>query len=177
MSQLRTNSIVPLDGLPAGASGGGIIQVVTNHVSTSLSESVGANTDGTTKLLSVLITPTSTSSKILVIYNLNASVSYSFGGTTLRRNTTKISIGTNTGSRTPTTTYLEQIDQNSAHQMHSCSFIDSPATTSQIDYNVVFSNTNNGTNTFYMNRTQSDSDSAVLRNRTSSSIIVMEISN
>ena len=71
MSQLRTNSIVPLDGLPAGASGGGIIQVVTNHVSTSLSESVGANTDGTTKLLSVLITPTSTSSKILVIANLS----------------------------------------------------------------------------------------------------------
>ena len=39
MSQLKVNSIVPVGGLPSGASGGGIIQVVqavkTNTASTT----------------------------------------------------------------------------------------------------------------------------------------------
>ena len=35
MSELRTNKIYPRDGLPAGASGGGIIQTVTANDTTS----------------------------------------------------------------------------------------------------------------------------------------------
>ena len=42
MSQLRTNSIVPLDGLPVGASGGGIVQ--TAQVTTTGTDSTTSTT-------------------------------------------------------------------------------------------------------------------------------------
>ena len=153
-----------------------ILQVLTKFESTATAENIGPNSDGTTKVLSITITPSSTSSKILVMYTLNVSANYSFASTILRRGTTKISVGTSTGSRTPTTTYELYSDTNSQSQAHTAMFLDSPSSTSALDYNVIISNTNNGTNTFYTNRTPNDSNSNVLRNRTASSIIVMEVS-
>ena len=65
MSELRTNRIVPRDGLPAGASGGGIIQVV--HNSTQVGQSHGFSQDNFVDTgLSASITPTRSDSKILV---------------------------------------------------------------------------------------------------------------
>ena len=65
MSQLRTNSIVPVGGIPAGASGGGIIQVVQTVKTDDASTTSNSYTDITG--LSVTITPRSTSNKILII--------------------------------------------------------------------------------------------------------------
>lgn len=64
MSVLRTNKIYPRDGLPAGASGGGIIQMV--QVSHNTSSTI-TSTSYTDTGLSASITPTSASNKILVI--------------------------------------------------------------------------------------------------------------
>ena len=77
MSELRTNRIVPRDGLPSGSSGG-IIQVVFAQTNTEASQ---ANTGGTQTTLfwtnlQATITPTRSDSKILIecsIYNSNAN--------------------------------------------------------------------------------------------------------
>ena len=61
MSELRTNRIVPRDGLPSG-SAGGIIQV--KQVTTD--QQVEASFASETNLLSLSITPTRSDSKILV---------------------------------------------------------------------------------------------------------------
>jgi hypothetical protein len=177
MSQIRTNSIVPAGGVVAGASGGGIIQVVTDVVTTTITESVGANTFGSTKILSATITPRSTSSKIIILYTANISVNYSFGGTTLRRGTTRICVGTSPGSRQTSTTYSQEVDQNFSQLNHNMCHVDSPNTTSATEYNVVFENSNNGTNTFYLNRTPNDADNIVLRNRTASNMVLLEVTN
>ena len=65
MSELRTNRIVPRDGLPASASGGGIIQVV-HATATSQTSQNGNVTTFTDTGLSASITPTRSDSKILV---------------------------------------------------------------------------------------------------------------
>ena len=67
MSQLKVNSIVPVGGLPAGASGGGIIQVVQTVKSDTFSESLGANTNSSTNCIQVTITPSSNSNNVLII--------------------------------------------------------------------------------------------------------------
>tara|TARA_B100000963_G_C22330682_1_gene538504 strand:+ start:77 stop:610 length:534 start_codon:yes stop_codon:yes gene_type:complete len=66
MSQLKVNSIVPVTGLPSG-SNGGIIQVVNSHLKTR--QSISASTSFQSTGLSASITPSSSTSKILVIVN------------------------------------------------------------------------------------------------------------
>lgn len=62
MSELRTNKILPRDGLPSGAYSGGIIQVRTHVKSTT----VTTTANGIIELHSGTITPTSSTNKILV---------------------------------------------------------------------------------------------------------------
>jgi hypothetical protein len=83
MSQLKVNSIVPAGGLPAGASGGGIIQVVTTPYTGQFS-TTAANTYQQITGLNCSITTSSASSKVLVMVTLgqmsttdNATASYS----------------------------------------------------------------------------------------------------
>ena len=71
MSELRTNRIVPRDGLPSGASGGGIIQVVQSVV-TSSSTGTGATA---ASVMTCGITPTSSANKILVMVDTNVGSS------------------------------------------------------------------------------------------------------
>ena len=59
MSELRTNRIIPRDGLPSGASGG-IIQTVFAFSDTKIETSVDAD------IISASITPSTSSSKILL---------------------------------------------------------------------------------------------------------------
>tara|TARA_B100000424_G_scaffold204014_1_gene161111 strand:+ start:171 stop:701 length:531 start_codon:yes stop_codon:yes gene_type:complete len=79
MSQLKVNSIVPVGGLPAGASAGGIIQTVTASTTTSVSQSYSSEGSFQTTItdtgLSASITPSSNSSKILVMVRQQ----YAFG--------------------------------------------------------------------------------------------------
>ena len=63
MSQIRTDSLVPAGGIPVGASGGGIIQIVTVNKDDTFSTTSTSFTDVTG--LSASITPRSSSNKIL----------------------------------------------------------------------------------------------------------------
>ena len=74
MSELRTNKIYPKDGLPSGAWGGGIIQIVYGSYNGS-SLTITTQTD----IVSATITPQSSSSKILVDVRLRALLDGSGG--------------------------------------------------------------------------------------------------
>jgi len=65
-SELRVDRIIPVNGVPTGG-GGGVIQVVNTTFVTALSGTVASRVDTG---LSLTITPTSSSSKILVFVNL-----------------------------------------------------------------------------------------------------------
>ena len=73
MSELRTNKIVPRDGLPSGASGGGIIQIkqvssgseVTSTNNVPRDTSVPLSTEGV-ELLSTTLSCQSASNKVLI---------------------------------------------------------------------------------------------------------------
>ena len=70
MSQLKVNSIVPVGGLPSGANGG-IIQVVQS-VKTDTFSSVGAGSSFVDVTgLTVTITPSSNSNKVMIIPSVN----------------------------------------------------------------------------------------------------------
>lgn len=125
MSELRTNKIVPRDGLPSGADGGGIIQMVQGEVTSFLQTSSTSYVDAG---LSASITPSSSSSKILV--NMALGV-YGGASDTLRvnaqvlRGSTQVWYTRDLYFRSGSTFKAVQ----SAIQ-----FIDSPATTSSTTY-------------------------------------------
>ena len=94
MSELRVNKIVPKNGLPASASGGGVIQVVS--VTKTDAESLTSTTTETLiPGMQATITPQSASNKILVMITLTAQTGSSFASqyAVLRRNSINICRG------------------------------------------------------------------------------------
>ena len=74
MSELRTNRIVPRDGLPSG-SAGGIIQVKSTTMTTTATYAISGMTWTEVGGLTTTITPTRSDSKILCMVSIGA-VSY-----------------------------------------------------------------------------------------------------
>ena len=91
MSELRTNKIVPRDGLPSGAIGGGIIQVVRAQ-NTSANQTPSSTSTWTDVQPTVTITPTRSSNLVIIetsvmcIANSNAYVGFRLlrGSTAIR---------------------------------------------------------------------------------------------
>ena len=150
MSQIKVNSIVPKDGLPAGASGGGIIQVV------QVKHSAVVSTTGTTYVdtgLSATITPSSNSSKILIFVSIGFFIKrdtdQARGGFRLLRGSTPIEQGPNDGSSPEnepdglgSSTNLGGVKQFAGrYNLH---VLDSPATTSATTYKTQFANNQTG---------------------------------
>lgn len=123
--------------------------------------------------LSVSITPSATSSKVLVFTNFQASVSADIAVMfQFVRGTTAINIGDAASNRTRASAALLQSNTTEQLGTFSFHFLDSPATTSATTYKVqTFVNTG----TMYLGRTGSDADAAT-RPRTASTITVMEVS-
>ena len=155
MSELRTNRIVPRDGLPSG-SAGGIIQVRQKVITDTYSESVPAGNAGPYGNIvnSETITPTRSDSKILIMMNLNVGASHDGNiSATLHRNGSVISgaIGASPGSRTPVT--ATELTSSSSRQVQmNITYLDSPASTSAQTYGFKFSTAENGTISVYLNR-------------------------
>tara|TARA_B100000886_G_scaffold307205_1_gene240101 strand:- start:299 stop:766 length:468 start_codon:yes stop_codon:yes gene_type:complete len=124
MSELRTNRIVPRDGLPSG-SAGGIIQIkqsLYNTYSSSNSNTSMAAISGWT----VVITPTRSDSKMLVTVNISVECrSSNIIGVELTRNGTAM-FNNKGGFR----------GDNSNGGYITFSYLDSPATTSAVTYGV-----------------------------------------
>ena len=129
MSQLKVNSIIPVGGVPSGG-GGGIVQIVQTFKNDATSTS--SATFGDISGMSATITPTSTSSKILVRFSL--CISSTTGTLThfnLLRGSTNIaepSTSVNNASTIQTYTNSPKIVQQDYE------FLDSPSTTSSTTY-------------------------------------------
>ena len=141
MSELRTNRIVPRDGLPSG-SAGGIIQVRQKVITDTYSESVPPGNSGPYGNIvnSETITPTRSDSKILIMMNLNVGASNDGNlSVTLHRNGSVISgaVGADPGSRTPVTA-TEFTSSTSRQIQMNVTYIDSPASTSVQTYGFSF---------------------------------------
>ena len=182
MSELRTNRIVPRDGLVSGASGG-IIQVV--FVEKSDTESLTSNS--TPQLipgLSATITPKFNTSKILVQVVFHASIggNYASHYMVLRRGATDICIG-DAGNVNQSRATLSLQSPNHYSDNHSAAygpgqscinFLDSPATTSAVTYGLYHRDGTGSANTLYINR-GAGNDQAYY-NRTASTFTLMEVS-
>jgi len=174
MSQLRTNSIVPVGGIPAGASGGGIIQTVHTIKTDTFTTTSNSYVDLTG--LSVSITPASTSNKILIFYYIGGSSNGSGYDSIFKlvRNSTDIALAAAAGNRK-----LAQCKFQATSSSHtyftSALHLDSPSLTSSITYKVQIAVQNGGTS--LINRTGADNDNTDAFNaRTTSGIVAMEVS-
>ena len=179
MSELRTNKIYPRDGLPVGASGGGIIQVVQTIKSDS--SSVTGPTFGDSGL-SVTITPQSSSNKILIIADMNIGGSTNYDSKLrLVRNSTDIYLGDADGTRPRVTRVVNTHTPSGYGIYHNVPaqivFLDSPATTSSVTYKIQMAAYTN--NTVYLNRSSANQVSespGQWDGKPSSSIMAMEVS-
>ena len=172
MSELRTNRIVPRDGLPSGSSGG-VIQVKSaTKTDGDFNTSSSSYTDVTG--LSVTITPTRSDSKILIFANIhgvgNSDTQAYFR---FMRDSTPICVGDAAGSRVQAT--LGSMYYNQQNDTKSCSqnFLDSPSTTSSVTYKIQCRT--QGSGSIYINRSVTDQNAAT-SGRFTSSLTVMEVS-
>ena len=181
MSQLKVNSIVPVGGLPSGANGG-IIQVIQS-TKTDQTSTTSALSSNVASGLSVTITPSSSSNKILIEYNLylgaGPDVNAVCAGTKLRRGTTDIFIGDARSSAQRVTTYDisrfgGSFNTPEVSDVHSATFLDSPSTTSAVTYSVVMGVLNNDGSKFVKTNGSANSGDS-FNATTASSITVMEV--
>jgi hypothetical protein len=121
--------------------------------------------------LSVTITPSSESSKILIIPNLmmGAQVGITNLFARLLRGSTVIAVGGAAGSRTQTTIFGSA---NAANSMGSMAFLDSPNTVSAITYKIQIRA--QSASAVYINRDSGDSDSLAAQ-RNISTITAIEV--
>jgi len=159
--------------LPAGS----ILQVVQTVKTDTFSRTSSGSDYGEITGLSVSITPASTSNKILIIARVSASSGTASSRMAIRLTAAGSVItayqgsGTGAGSRTSAASSSE-LDGTNAEVELTATYLHSPSTTSSITYAVQGSA--EGNQTFYCNRSGTDSDSASVY-RTCSSIIVMEV--
>ena len=151
---------------------GKVLQVVsaTKTDTSSSTSATFADVSG----LSVNITPTATSSKILIMANVSISGQTATTGAFVRlvRDSTAIAVGDAASNRIPVTGDALQPDNNHGSFTGAIHF-DTPATTSSVTYKVQFRRSANS-GTIYVNRSNADGDTSAI-GRAVSSITVMEI--
>ena len=158
--------------IDSGGSLGKIVQVVATTKLNTFSTASTSFTD--VSGLSVSITPTSSSNKVLVMVDLK------FGSDTngaeffarLLRDSTLIYAG-NASSREECFFGQEDTEDEFRMDQASANFLDSPNTTSATTYKVQIRNNNSG-HTLFINRTGADTNNSAYP-RTASSIIAMEV--
>ena len=171
-----TGTLPALDGsaltnLPAS---GKILQVKQTVYTTAFSTSSTSFVD--VSGFSVDITPSSTSSKVLVHEDSMISASYYVGHLQLHRNSTLIYQGVQVGNRpNHTIIFAQNPTADGIHQRSSAMYLDSPSTTSQVTYKIRALGRVDGGGTLYINRTTQDRDTIGYDARGVSSITVMEV--
>ena len=128
MSELRTNRIVPRDGLPSGSSGG-VIQVRYGFTTTIVDSNSNSYIDSG---ITASITPTRSDSKVLVMTSISGvqkNTSDTYLKARLLRDSTEVALLDDGAGYTNTTAYniVGTVTTN-------C--VDSPATTSAVTYKV-----------------------------------------
>ena len=152
----------------ATASSGGIKQVIQTVKTTPQGISSTSDVD----IMSVSITPSSSSSKILVSWNVNACSS-DHADLSVFRDATQIYLGDASGSRGRTAHGMYAIQADHISEF-SGTFLDSPNTSSQITYYVKGKTSASASHSLRINKSNNDHD-RVQNQRTASNIIVMEV--
>jgi hypothetical protein len=159
---------IPKSALPTGS----VLQVVQATKTDAFSTTSNSFVDITG--LSASITPTSATSKILILSTVSAAGNNATCGYYLKllRGSTDIFIGDAAGSRVRVTGSNINSDNN-FFNTNGFTFLDSPATTSSTTYKFQIA-TSFGTSTIGVNRSVNDTDNANT-GRGPSSIVLMEI--
>ena len=168
---LITSGTLPKTRLPTGS----VLQVVSNTKTDTFSTTAADYVDVTG--LSVSITPTSASSKILVIVTFNLSGQDTSAGANYRfvRDSTPVCIGDTASNRGRASGGVPYVNNTNVYTTISGSFLDSPATTSSTTYKIQITG-GNPSSYAGVNRTQADADiTNPYSSRAASTITVMEI--
>ena len=174
MSLIKVNDIQTTGGLPNRGKVVQIVQTVDSNVATTTSGSWGDLSS-----MSVTITPSSSSNKVLIIPDIlcggdgGLGVNYMFR--MLRGATVIYGRGTATSQESGIFEIESSVSSAYDYQLFTCMrmFLDSPATTTATTYKIQWRVTNGGTITF--NRNFVDTNDAT-QLRGSSSMTAMEIS-
>ena len=167
-----SNATQYYDGAAWVAVGGGVVQVLSTAKTDTFTTTSSTFTDVTS--LSVSITPTSASNKVLVLATVagNGQNGVASLQGQLVRNSTAIAIGDAASNRTRVSFgNIEEIVSNMT--ISSIMFLDSPATTSATTYKIQVRSNVSG-QTVVINRTFNDTDTAQIT-RGISTITVMEV--
>ena len=155
---------------------GKVLQVVSTNKTDTFASSSIANTFVDVTGLSVSITPSSASNKILILATINHGVD-GIRATALKllRDSTAINIGTALGNRPAASTVGigENYDTNRG-EVSSINFLDSPNTTSAITYKIQVGILEATANVARINTSGADGDATYIA-RSASTITVMEI--
>ena len=156
---------------------GSVLQVISAIKTDTFSVSVNNGYHDVTGL-SLAITPSSTSSKILMQVNISVTSNERYAGVRLRRGSTDIAFGDADGIRQQVTVGVDS-NQDETHNIHvmrnsSASYLDSPNTTSATTYKVQVGNIHSAGAIIYVNRVPS-SDNGNYNIRGVSTITLMEI--
>jgi len=159
----------------ASAGGGKIGQVVQDVKTDTFTTTAAASSPASITGLSASITPTATSSKILVMVNIgfvgqNGGHHMSFF---LKRGSTNIHIGDAASNRPRATFGTGENGISYVGKALSTAFVDSPSSTSEQTYTVSVGG--NGSTTIYINRSAQDADGTNEEGRFASSIILQEV--
>jgi hypothetical protein len=150
---------------------GSVVQVVQVVKSDTFTSSGNSYQDITG--LAASITPTSASNKILVFVQTQGDSNTNHCFLKIVRGASDIGVGDAASSRTRAGTQINVLGSSGAFQSAaSMIYLDSPATTSSTTYKVQGIVPSAGT--FYINKSQTDTDSATFA-RTSSSITLVEV--
>jgi len=174
---LQTNSIVPVGGIPAGASGGGIIQVVQNTITAASTFNLATQTWSSTSIIPTSITPRSTSNKILVCLTLSGSP---FDGQSIRlkRGSTPIFVGDAFSSRAQASVSSGPMRYGTSYDnaIFTLNYVDSPATTSPVTYDVDWRHFLNTTAPITINAGYQNAGTSAFHSSLASTMILMEVS-
>lgn len=155
----------------------GNIRQIAQGTNTAATDSVVCTTANTwydLSNLSVSITPTSATSKIVIMFTVGfgCATSNTFQIRVVRDGSTAVGVGTGSGTLNVTTAVLAG-SATSALQHVSYTVIDSPATTSSVTYSLQLSN-GSGSVTALLNRTSASTDTNLFV-RGASNIIAFEV--
>ena len=178
MSTLEVKAIQAPSGYDLQMPAGHILQTVSTTKTDTWTYSASSTGYSDVTGLAATITPTSSSSKILVQVNINFSSNMRYSAAILLRGSTQIGGGTAEGSR-PSVSVSPQANQDETHNQYimrnsSFSFLDSPSTTSATTYKIQAGNTHEASSVTYVNRPPSN-DNAAYIHRGISTITLMEV--
>ena len=150
-----------------------VLQVKSATFSGTQTGAFGSFTDVTN--LSVTITPTSSSSKFLLLGGLHCTVYTLTAQFRFLRDSTAVGVGNSSNSRTRTTSGFLHPSTDGNHQSPKMTGIhlDSPSTSSAITYKIQVKTQSN--NTGYINRSQNDVNNGDWSHRAISSLAVLEV--